>query len=327
MHLTLKLIEQAMVLGQTGNFAKAAAQLGISQPTLSRNIAALEEDLGLRLFDRGRNGAAPTVFGRVLVERGARVLGEAQALRAELLAVAGLDTGRLEIAAGPYATEDPVAQAVAQLVNERPGLRVRVHVVDPDKVLDAVLGGDHEVGFGGREALPPHDQLALELLRPRRLLLACRPGHPLLRLRPSLAQVLSFPLVGTLLKGSTAAVVASGDAAGALDPARRGFSPAIEVNSFDAARRIARNSDALFPATPTMLAADLAIGQLATLDFDAPVLRFRPAWVQLRDRTLSPAARRFIDIVRALEPKLGDEVRDNEGASASLSERDLAASA
>ncbi len=239
MRLTLKLIEQATVLAQTGNFASAAEHLGISQPTLSRNIAALEESLGLQLFDRGRNGATPTAFGRVLVERGARVLGEAEALRAELLAVAGMDTGRLEIAAGPYATEDPVAQAVAQLVSERPGLRVRVHVVDPNEVLEAVLAGKYELGFGGREHLPPHDQLALELLNPRRLLLACRPTHPLLRLRPSVAQVLSFPLVAALLTGSTAAVAATGDAAGAVDTARHGFSPAIEVNSFPAVSRAA----------------------------------------------------------------------------------------
>jgi len=327
MRLTLKLIEQATVLAQTGNFASAAEHLGISQPTLSRNIAALEESLGLQLFDRGRNGATPTAFGRVLVERGARVLGEAEALRAELLAVAGMDTGRLEIAAGPYATEDPVAQAVAQLVSERPGLRVRVHVVDPNEVLEAVLAGKYELGFGGREHLPPHDQLALELLNPRRLLLACRPTHPLLRLRPSVAQVLSFPLVAALLTGSTAAVAASGDAAGAVDAARRGFSPAIEVNSFDAARRIARSSDALFPATPTMLAADLAVGQLATLDFDAPVLRFHPAVVRLRDRTLSPAALRFLEIVRALEAELPGDEAVSSSAAVGLSEASLAPSA
>jgi len=327
MHLTLKLIEQATVLGETGNFAKAAERLGISQPTLSRNIAALEEDLGLRLFDRGRNGAALTVFGRVLAERGARVLGEASALRAELLAVAGLDTGRLEIVAGPYATEDPVAPTVAQLVSERPGLRVRVHVVEPDEVLNAVLTGGYELGFGGSECLPPHDQLALEMLRSRRLLLACRPAHPLLRLRPSVAQVLSFPLVGTLMKGSTAAVVASGDAAGAADAARRGFSPAIEVNSFDAARRIARSSDALFPATPTMLAADLAVGHLATLDFDAPVLRFHPAFVRMRERTLSPAAHRFLQIVRAMEAGLRDDDAGSSPAAAGLNEASLAPSA
>jgi len=327
MRLTLKLIEQATVLAQTGNFASAAEHLGISQPTLSRNIAALEESLGLQLFDRGRNGATPTAFGRVLVERGARVLGEAEALRAELLAVAGMDTGRLEIAAGPYATEDPVAQAVAQLVSERPGLRVRVHVVDPNEVLEAVLAGKYELGFGGREHLPPHDQLALELLNPRRLLLACRPTHPLLRLRPSVAQVLSFPLVAALLTGSTAAVAATGDAAGAVDTARHGFSPAIEVNSFDAARRIARSSDALFPATPTMLAADLAVGHLATLDFDAPVLRFRPAVVRLRDRTLSPAAQRFLQLVRTREVELAGEDAVSGLATVGLSEAHLATSA
>lgn len=327
MQLTLKLIEQATVLGKTGNFAKAADQLGISQPTLSRNIAALEEDLGLRLFDRGRSGAAPTVFGRVLAERGARVLSEAEALRAELLAVAGLNTGRLEIAAGPYATEDPVAQAVAQLVNERPGLRVRVHVVDPDEVLGAVLAGRQELGFAGRAHLLPQDRLALELLRPRRLLLACRPTHPLLRLRPSISQVLSFPLVSALLAGSTAAVAASGDAAGAVDIARHGFSPAIEVNSFDAARRIARSSDALFPATPTMLAADLAVGHLATLDFDSPTLRLHPAFVHLRDRTLSPAANRLLQLVRAMEAEMRDDEAVHGPAAIGLSEAQLASSA
>jgi len=119
MHLTLKLIEQATVLGETGNFAKATEQLGISQPTLSRNIAALEEHLGLRLFDRGRNGAALTVFGRVLAERGARVLGEAEAPRAELLAGAGLDTGRLGQGQGAQ-------QIVATSVHRRLPVRAAV---------------------------------------------------------------------------------------------------------------------------------------------------------------------------------------------------------
>jgi DNA-binding transcriptional LysR family regulator len=141
------------------------------------------------------------------------------------------------------------------------------------------------------------------------------------------AQVLSFPLVASLLTGSTAAVAATGDAAGAVDAARRGFSPAIEVNSFDAARRIARSSDALFPATPTMLAADLAVGHLATLDFDAPTLRFHPAVVRLRDRTLSPAALRFLEIVRALEAELPGDEAVSSSAAVGLSEASLAPSA
>ena len=307
MKLTLRLIEQVMALGQSGNFAKAAEQLGISQPTLSRNIAALEDDLGLILFDRGRTGAFPTVFGQLLMARGQRVLHEAGALHDELMAVAGMEVGQLRIVAGPYAVEDPIAEAVARLSNERPGLRIRITQVGPDEVSAAVLSRDHELGFGGRESQLPHEQLLIEPLKQRRLYLACRPGHPLLASRPTVEQVLAFPLVTVLLHGRAGQVAATGLRAGAMDATRRGFSPAIEVNSFDAARRIVRRTDALFPATATMLAADIAAGHVATLDFDTPTLRATPTIVRLSERTLSPAARRFLDIVRVIETEQPDE--------------------
>lgn len=307
MKLTLRLIEQVMALGHSGNFAKAAEQLGISQPTLSRNIAALEEDLGLILFDRGRTGAFPTVFGQLLMSRGQRVLHEAGALHDELMAVAGMDVGQLRVVAGPYAVEDPIAEAVARLSNERPGLRIRITQVGPDEVSAAVLSRDHELGIGGRESQFPHEQLLIEPLKQRRLYLACRPGHPLLASRPTVEQVLAFPLVTVLLQGRASEVAATGLRAGTMDAARRGFSPAIEVNSFDAARRIVRQTDALFPATATMLAADIAAGHVATLDFDTPILRATPTIVRLCERTLSPAARRFLDIVKVIEGEQPDE--------------------
>jgi DNA-binding transcriptional LysR family regulator len=101
MTLSLRLVQQALVLGETGNFARAAERLRITQPTLTRNIAALEARLGVRLFDRGRGGARPTVFGTALLERGHLLLRDAQALQSELQALAGLESGRLDIVAGP----------------------------------------------------------------------------------------------------------------------------------------------------------------------------------------------------------------------------------
>ena len=306
MKLTLRLIEQVLALGKSGNFAKAADQLGISQPTLSRNIAALEEDLGLTLFDRGRTGAFPTVFGQLLIERGQGVLREAGALQDELMAVAGLDVGQLKIVAGPYSVEDPIAEAVARLTNERPGLRIRITQVGPDEVSAAVLSREHELGIGGLESQQPHEHLIIEPLKQRRLYLACRPGHPLLAGPPTLAQLLSFPLVTVLLHGLAAETAATGLRAGAMDAGRHGFSPAIEVNSFDAARRIVRQTDALFPATASMLAADIAAGHVATLDFDSPAQRASPAIVRLSERTLSPAGIRFLAIVHGIEAELAD---------------------
>jgi DNA-binding transcriptional LysR family regulator len=306
MTLTLRLIEQVMALGQSGNFARAAERLGISQPTLSRNIAGLERELGLNLFDRGRSGATPTVFGELLMKRGQGVLHEADALHDELMALAGMDVGQLKVVAGPYAVEDPIAAAVARLSTERPALRIRITQVAPDQVSPAVLSRSHELGLGGFGSQPRQDQLSIEPLKPRRLFLACRPGHPLLGLRPTLAQVLSFPLVTVLLQGQAAVVAATGRHAGEMDADRRGFSPAIEVNSFDAARRIIGLTDALFPATASMLASDLAAGQVGTLDFDTPVLRSMPTIVRLSERTLSPAANRLLAIIRQAEADLPD---------------------
>jgi DNA-binding transcriptional LysR family regulator len=53
MALSLRLIEQTLVLGETGNFARAAARLGITQPTLTRNIAALEADTAKQVAYQG----------------------------------------------------------------------------------------------------------------------------------------------------------------------------------------------------------------------------------------------------------------------------------
>jgi len=304
MTLTLRHIEQVLALGQSGNFAKAAEHLGISQPTLSRSIANLERELGLTLFDRGRSGATPTLFGELLIQRGQRVLHQADALHDELFALAGMEIGQLKVVAGPYAVEDPIAAAVARLSIERPGLRIRITQVAPDEVAAAVLSRSHELGLGGLGSQAQHEHLVIEPLKARRLYLACRPGHPLQTLRPTLAQVLSFPLVTVLLQGRAAEVAATGLKAGQMDEVRRGFSPTIEVNSFDAARRIIGLTDALFPATASMLASDLAAGLVATLDFDTPVLRSIPTIVRLRDRTLSPAAHRFLDIISQAEAEV-----------------------
>ena len=105
--------------------------------------------------------------------------------------------------------------------------------------------------------------------------------HPLPVSRPTIEQVLSYQFVTVLLQDRAAKIAATDPRVRALDPDRQGFLPAIEVNSFDAARRIACRIDTLFPATASMLAINLVAGRTAAPDFDTPVLRSTPAIVQL----------------------------------------------
>ena len=67
-------LQGALAVAAHGSFARAARALGISQPALSRQIAGLEANLGIALFDRNRTGTVPTVFGRLVLERAAILL-------------------------------------------------------------------------------------------------------------------------------------------------------------------------------------------------------------------------------------------------------------
>ena len=64
--LKLRDLHILLTVVQQGSMAKAAEQLAISQPAVSKAIADMEHTFGLRLLDRGRSGVEPTAYGRAL---------------------------------------------------------------------------------------------------------------------------------------------------------------------------------------------------------------------------------------------------------------------
>ncbi len=303
MSIELRLLRHAIALGQYRNFARAAEALNLTQPTLSRSIAALEEALGVPLFDRSHKGVTPTPFGRVLLERGEDVVkGEAN-LRREIQLLAGLEVGALVVGAGPYASELSVATAIARVANAHPDLQIRVTTSDPAEVVRDVLAQRVDVGVADTSGLETDDRLDVEPLPRHPIVLACQPGHPLTLVHPlTTAQVMRYPLVTTQLRGgAAAAALAPGGAKARPAPESSVFVPPISVNSLSLARLIARNSSALFPGTAGMLAEDVAAGRLVVLDFHVPAMQTNYGVIYLRGRTLAPAARVFIAALHAVE--------------------------
>ena len=303
--LELRHLRHALALGKYRNYARAAEALHLTQPSLSRSIAALEEELGVRLFDRSKNGVRPTAFGELLLQRGAALLeGEAD-FRREIQLLAGIEAGTLCIGAGPFPAEISVGAAVARLLRAHPRLRVEVLCADPDEITRRVLAGQFDVGIADPRAIPETPRLRCELLKSHPLNLACRPGHPLTgRDNLSLDDVLRYPLATTVLSGAQGAAASRGRDAGLLDKASGVFMPAIHVNSLSLARRITRESDALFPATAEMLAPDLAARNLVTLDFQLPEMQTEYGLITLAERSLAPATVAFLDQLRSVEAEI-----------------------
>jgi DNA-binding transcriptional LysR family regulator len=305
MAIDLHLVEHALALAHHRSFARASKALHVSQPTLSRGIAALEDSLGVRLFDRGQRGVEPTVFGRLLLERGALLLADDSALRREIQQLAGLESGELQVGAGPFSAEISVGRAMTRLLAKHPRVRARVARLDPEQVVRDVLAGRCELGVADTGPLGRDARLHHEPLPRHPINLFARPDHPLAgHANLCLADVLAFPIVGSRVRGATAGRLPAEGPAGRFDPDTGDFLPAITVDSLDLGRRIAASTVAILPTARGTVLADLREGRLAQLAYHEPWMETNYELFWRSDRTPSPALRAFVEEIRSVESEL-----------------------
>ncbi|MFK0192308.1 LysR family transcriptional regulator [Kitasatospora sp. NPDC090308] len=130
MDVDTRMLRYLTVVAEEGQLTAAAARLGVSQPTLTRQVRALERQLGVELFRRSRTGVAPTAAGAELVARAAALLaGWEGALRATRLAAAEAG-GELRVGF-EGSTINLLGRAVVKDFTRRmPGWRVRLRQND-----------------------------------------------------------------------------------------------------------------------------------------------------------------------------------------------------
>lgn len=143
--LTLRQLSFLVALEETLHFRRAAEREGVTQPSLSAQLQALEATLGVRLAERGRAGVALTPIGREIAARARRVLEEARGL-SELAAGArdGIG-GTIRLGAIPTLGPYLMPHVVARLHREHRSLNLYVRE-SPARELEAELArGDHDL--------------------------------------------------------------------------------------------------------------------------------------------------------------------------------------
>lgn len=124
-----------------GHFTRAAEELYLAQPSLSRQIAVLEAGLGQVLFERGPAGAMLTHAGEVLLPIARRILADAEAAAAEMDALAGLRRGRVRLGAPPTLCVSVVAEMLAGFRAEHPGVELEVMEAGSHTLAQALAEG------------------------------------------------------------------------------------------------------------------------------------------------------------------------------------------
>lgn len=163
-------------LAEARSFTRAAAAIGLTQPTLSHQIQRLEAALGVELFRRGRSACRLTTAGELLLPYVQRVLGDMEALRQALDDQSGLRRGSLRVATLPVLAQQVLPQAIAAFHIAHPGIQVRVLEMTVDEMVTALAAGTVEVCIGTMDAapLPRHSELLYE----EELVAIVPAGHP-----------------------------------------------------------------------------------------------------------------------------------------------------
>jgi len=115
-----------LAVARERSFTRAAAQLGVSQPALSRTIRSLEARLGVRLLTRNTRSVAPTAAGERLLQSIAPHFEGIESGLAELTALRGKPAGSLRITSVEHASETILAPVLARLLPRYPDIRVEV---------------------------------------------------------------------------------------------------------------------------------------------------------------------------------------------------------
>lgn len=141
----------------TGSLGRAAADVNMSQPALSRLIHALEARMGVTLFERSYNGMTPTLFGKMLEPHARLLLFEMSQTLAEIDAHRGLRRGTLRIGGVATVARSILPRAIDALLRDAPDLQVELTEAADDRLIAALTGNVLDLVVAG--AMPPHDDV------------------------------------------------------------------------------------------------------------------------------------------------------------------------
>ena len=280
-----------VALGETLNFTRAAEKCNVTQPSLTRAIKLLEDELGGPLFNRERNQTHLTELGRMMEPHLREVIDQARAARARATSFFALRNARLKLGVARGVSFHLLDQTLRDYVSSYPDTEIALHDERPLELREALRRGDFEIIVLPQRSQDP-DDLHYYAVGEDRLFAILPHEHSLAAGETvSLEALAEHPLV-------------CGDGCPFWESAERAFHEAGLVVQ---PKAIATRAEWLYE----LVSADVGIG-VAALHRDLPAgLVTRPVegaamiheinLTTKRGRLYSPPVKAFVDL--ALKPK------------------------
>lgn len=168
-----------LAVAEERNFTRAAERLHMAQPPLTRQIHALEEDLGTALFLRTPRGVELTQAGLALLDEAPKVLALVQRARERTVLAGQGRTGLLEIGTFGSGILDVIPRMLERFHAERPDVRIVLHNQTKAEQIQSLRERRISVGFN--RVVPPESDLVVETVMRERMMVALPARHPLTR--------------------------------------------------------------------------------------------------------------------------------------------------
>jgi len=177
--LTLRELRLFIATVRAASIVKAANEVGVTQPALSKAIAGLEATLGVRLFDRSNRGVLPTPHGDALYRRAVGVFEELRLATQEIKALADADSGELRLGAVPAICAGFLPGVMSRLLEVRPKYRLAVAELDSQKLRSELLTRSLDFAVAASHLASGTAELVFEKLFEDRLFVVSNAKHPL----------------------------------------------------------------------------------------------------------------------------------------------------
>lgn len=162
---------------RTGSITEASARLNVAGSAISRQIARLEADLGVSLFERRPRGMIPSQAGELLANHARRTILDHEHVVMEIRRLRGLTTGIVRLGGTEGFAVGLLPDAIYGFRNRYPGIRFELKILPTANVAKLVRDGDLDIGV--TFVLSPEPGVRVEATRRAPLVALMPPGHPL----------------------------------------------------------------------------------------------------------------------------------------------------
>jgi DNA-binding transcriptional LysR family regulator len=291
MAINLHLLRIFATVAECGSFSKAADELYISQPAVSKGVLELEHQLGTNLIDRSGRKATLTEAGSLLQQHARQIFALERSAETALEQLHGLQRGHLALGASQTTGTYLLPPIMGVFHRQYPGVQLSLDIGNTQQVVERLLKGVLDTAFV--EGPVDEPGIVIQPWRVDKLVVIAAPDHPLVNQQPvSLARLLVEPFVTREPGSGTRAVMEQ-----ALRERNAQIQIAMELGSNQAVKQAVSAGLGISVVSEATVIVALKAEMLAVLDVPEFVLTRTLTQISISGRPSSPALMAFQEIL------------------------------